>query len=351
MFLNSMLAALILYSTIAMAQADPEYLVFNPSNLKGSMKMTLGLPKKVNLSQDHVRALQKQGFLVERNQIFHVLDIKTPELGVKETMVWPLSLIQADKAHQLPNGKGQGVRICLVDTGVDQNRQGLQGVVLEGRNFLADGDPSDFSDSFPEHGTNLAEVIAGRPFGSFSGVAPEAKLVVAKVFDENGSGSMSSIIDALGYCMNRADVINMSFGGALDSEILSTIMTTVKERGITLIAAAGNTGERLIFPARDRSVIAVGVIDRDSKVPAYSSRDIRLGFVAPGHIIPVPDRHGKLVQVSGSSFSAAFATGVEAIRRSRGAAHLEFRDLGLPQPEQGAGLIDALMTAVSFRPE
>lgn len=170
---------------------------------------------------------------------------------MKETVVWPLSLIQADKAHQLPNGKGQGVRICLIDTGVDQNRQGLPGVVLEGRNFLADGDSSDFSDSFPEHGTNLAEVIAGRPFGSFSGVAPEAKLVVAKVFDENGAGSMSSIIDALGYCMNRADIINMSFGGAVDSEILSTIMTTVKERGVTLIAAAGNTGDTLIFPARE----------------------------------------------------------------------------------------------------
>ena len=130
---------------------------------------------------------------------------------------------------------------------------------------------------------------------------------------------------------------------------MSTLLKAIKDRGVSLFAAAGNTGASLVFPANDPSVIAVGAVDRDSKVPAYASRDVRLGFVAPGHNIPVPDKYGRLAQVSGSSFAVSFATGVEAIRRSRGTASLEFRDLGLPREEQGAGLIDALMTAVSFK--
>lgn len=348
--MKSMLGALVVYGTIVTAKADSEYLVFHPAAIKNSLKMTLELPKKMNLSHEQVTYLQQQGFLVEKNQKFYLLNDRAPDLGVKETTVWPLSLIQADKAHKLPNGQGQGVRICLIDSGVDQNRQGLRGVIREGRNFLAVGDPSDFSDSLSfEHGSMVAELVSGQPFGRFSGVAPQASLIVAKVIDENGSGSMSSIIDALGYCMNRADIISMGFGGETKSEIVSTLLKAIKDRGVSLFAAAGNTGASLVFPANDPSVIAVGTVDRDSKVPAYASRDVRLGFVAPGHNIPVPDKHGRLAQVSGSSFAVSFATGVEAIRRSRGTASLEFRDLGLPREEQGAGLIDALMTAVSFK--
>lgn len=330
---------------------DSEYLILPPQSKNFSFRMGIPRPTRALLNQEQVANLQRGGYLVERNQVFFPL-ASDPSLptGIKTNVVWPLALIQADKAHTLPQGKGEGVRICMIDTGIDQTHPGLRGTVLEGRNFISKSSSDDLSDAavFLNHGTKVAQVIVGQQQAGFEGVAPAAKLIIAKVFDENGA-TMDKIIDALGYCMNRADIINMSFGGdSAGSKILSSILNTLKLRGVTIFAAAGNNGGPLVYPAWDSSVSAVGVVDQFGKTPFYSAFDSRLGFVAPGHAIPIPDAHGNFTAMSGSSFAAAIASGIEAIRRSRGARQLEFRDLGIRPEQQGRGLIDALLTSVSL---
>jgi subtilisin len=332
---------------ISFANVNNEYLVLKPSNLIKSNRRTdpLNGPKKMTLSEEQVRALQTQGFLVEKNHTFQMVPGEVPTYGPKETIIWPLSLIQADKTHLLPNGKGQGVRICLINTGIDQTRLTLKGSVIEGRNFLPEGDPNDLSDAFLEYGTNIAQVMVGSPQGAFVGVAPEAKLVIAKVFDKQGA-TLDRIIEAITYCRSRSDILHLSFGGrSSESQILNSILANLRERGITIFAGGSNNGPNLTYPANNSSVVAVGSVDHKGHVPEFSARDARLGCVAPGIRILVPDITGRMREVSGPGYAAAMVVGVDAIRRSRGASRLHYRDLGLSPMEQGQGLIDALLTA------
>ncbi len=261
--------------------------------------------------------------------------------------VWPLEVMNVDRAHNLPNGQGEGVRICLIDTGVNLRHPALKDVIAEGTNFTPEGEPNNFED-MNGHGTWLATTIAGQPLAGMVGVAPKAKLVIAKILDKTGSGSFESVVKALEYCTKRADIINMSFGGVSNlSPQISELMAKMKLSGITLFAASGNiTGDKLSFPSSDDSVLAIASVSKDLQIPSFSPVSSKLAFVSPGVNIPVLMEDLTIKSYSGSSFSAAYSSGVEAIRRSRHQSTvLKARTLGYPANQQGQGLIDAYLSS------
>lgn len=278
----------------------------------------------------------------------HLADFSISQVmsgSAKGNETWPFRMIRADGVHSLPNGQGEGVKICLLATGVDTSWPALEGVVIEGKNFVVGQDSRDLAEPH-SYGSLLASVIAGQRQEHFVGVAPKAKIVVAKVFDGLGSTDVDTLIQGFDYCLQKSDVIYLGFGGSQNNVSMDSLFAQATLNGKTLIAAGGNGGASLCWPAKDKHVKAIGVVDQNMKVPSYSPKDSRLQFVAPGHQVPVWISQGKFKLVTGSGFSAAIVIGVEALRRSTGASSLRGYDLGLPTEQQGHGLIDAEATVL-----
>ncbi|MGE0634398.1 MAG: S8 family serine peptidase [Pseudobdellovibrionaceae bacterium] len=335
---------MLLVSSFASATAE-EYIV-SPKMIPFAFGKKEFSVKK--LTEAEAKDLGGQGFNIEKNSTVNIPGFESKETHILGEVVWPIGVIKADQAHKLENGRGKNVKICLIDTGINKKHPLVGSAILEGKSFVEGTEPSDISDSFLDHGTLVASLIVGRAHESFIGVAPEAQLIVAKAFAENGSSSMLQILNAFQYCMEKSNIINMSFGGGGSSPALSELMTQAHAKGITLVAASGNSPGLLSYPANDPAVIAVSFVNENGQTSPYSPTDSRISFVAPGIDIPVLNAALETKMLSGSSFSAAIVSGVEAIRRSRGAKSLVATPLPLPEDQQGHGLIDALATALNL---
>lgn len=308
-------------------------------NKKMLLFMLIMCSAKLAAGSEVLKVFQLPAYQEDRISSLMGLDVRP-----KSTVVWPLKFMNVDKVHSLPNGKGEGVKICLIDTGIDLLHPTLQGAVLEGRNFVPGESSANIYD-LNTHGTWIAQLIVGRSTGDFVGVAPESQLIVAKVFGEDGTTQLSVILDAFKYCMDKSvDIINMSLSGSQDSDELSKLMKMARNSGVTVVASAGNTGDDLGFPARDSSVLAVGAVSEDSQVPKFSPQSTKLSYIAPGVKVPVLSTNLDYIYLSGTSFSSAYLSGIDALRRSAGAKSLQARSLSIPFYLQGQGVIDAYLT-------
>lgn len=260
------------------------------------------------------------------------------------TSVWPLRMIKADFAHQ-QGYKGQGIKVCLVDSGVDKNHPALADAVEEGMNFSGEGLVDDYSDNIG-HGTAMATIIAGRSTMNITGVAPESKLVIAKVFDSMGGTSVDKLAKALNYCLSRAHVINLSLGGVIDQKPIEAILAQARKSGISVVAAAGNASV-LTYPASDASSLAIGAVDASGLIPSFSPVSMKLSYVAPGYNVPVLEKDLSISMASGTSFSTAYTSGAEAVRMSAQKRALSGRLTQDSIEKQGRGVIDLKLTLAS----
>jgi len=140
------------------------------------------------------------------------------------------------------NVTGAGVKVAVVDTGVDVNHPALGGAmgakVVGGYNFVDDN--NDLSDD-DGHGTAVSGIIAGNS-SAFKGVAPGAELLVYKVFNK-GETSTTLIVEALDQAStDGAKVVNLSLGGGFTSSSLNSLGQLLYSKGMELVAAIGNDG-------------------------------------------------------------------------------------------------------------
>ncbi len=198
------------------------------------------------------------------DQPVHIwLDASVPLIGVPR--VW------AD------GKRGHGVVVAVVDTGVDSSHPDLTGRVALTQDFSGEG----FQDNHG-HGTHVAGIIAGSGTssgGRYTGVAPEATLIAAKVLRSDGSGNMSDVMSGVEWAVEQgARVINLSLGadGSCDgTDALSQICDAAVERGAVVCVAAGNAGPAYYTigsPGCARRVITVGASDPSDYVASFSSR-------------------------------------------------------------------------------
>ncbi|MFE6825079.1 S8 family serine peptidase [Streptomyces sp. NPDC057690] len=173
---------------------------------------------------------------------------------------------------------GQGVRIAVLDTGVDETHPDLQGRQEAERNFTASPDAEDRVG----HGTHVASIAAGtgaKSGGTYEGVAPGARILDGKVLGDDGSGSESDIVAGLEWAAaQNADIVNLSLGGQdwygddLMEEAVNRLTT---ERGVLVVAAAGNEGPdagTVSTPASAEKALAVGAVDGNEAVAPFSGR-------------------------------------------------------------------------------
>jgi hypothetical protein len=257
-------------------------------------------------------------------------------------------------------GCGAGLRIGMVDSGVDARLPALAGQKLHQQSFLADGS----APASTEHGTAIAALLLGRPDPAHldgSGLLPAADLYAAAIFERHGErmeASAFAIAAALDWMVaEHVPVVNVSLSGE-DNALMALAVSRASERGTVLVAAAGNAGPTAspAYPAALPSVIAVTAVDKDKAILPEANRGDYVAFAAPGVRIWTPDPQGFGAYRTGTSFAAPFATAAVAAERMAGApadsGELRRRlaahaiDLGAPgkDPVFGYGLIQATGT-------
>jgi subtilisin len=265
---------------------------------------------------------------------------------------WGVARVNAPAAWS--SGQGSGVKVAVIDTGIDCTHPDLQCDFSAGQNILSPGsDPMDDN----EHGTHVSGTIAGRGNGAKGvlGVAPKATLIPVKVLDADGSGSLSDIVKGITWATSaRVDVINMSLGGPTGSTALQRAVAKAIGAGVVVVCAAGNSGPNpntVGFPGGYPGVIAVAASDNNDKVASFSSRGDAVGFIAPGVNITSTVPGGGYKQLSGTSMASPHVAGLAALAVERGASGADgvrsafaaaaTRLSGLDATEEGSGMIDA----------
>jgi subtilisin family serine protease len=140
---------------------------------------------------------------------------------------------------------GKGVKVAVLDTGVDATHPDLKGRIAGQKNFT---ETADTVDRFG-HGTHVAATIAGTGAaadGERRGVAPDADLLIGKVLDDDGYGSESEIIAGMEWAAANAPIVSMSLGGYSDDPANDPLTKAVDELtakdGALFVVAAGNDG-------------------------------------------------------------------------------------------------------------
>ena len=268
---------------------------------------------------------------------------------------WGVARLNAPQAWD--RGQGRGVRVAVIDTGVDCTHPDLQCDFASGVNILAPGtDPMDDN----EHGTHVSGTIAARQDGQgVVGVAPKATIVPVKVLDKDGAGSLSDIVKGINWATkNNVDVINMSLGGDAGNAALQRAVSKALAAGVVIVAAAGNSGpgpDTVGYPGGYPGVIAVAASDSADAVAKFSSRGSAVALIAPGVDIKSTVPGGGYATHSGTSMASPHVAGLAALaieRGARGPSGVREALLGTtkkicsaaacPGPtEQGSGIPDA----------
>ncbi|MBN2136863.1 MAG: S8 family serine peptidase [Sedimentisphaerales bacterium] len=181
---------------------------------------------------------------------------------------------------------GQGVKVCVVDTGIDHTHPDLLGKVVERYNSL-DGSDNSMDDN--GHGTHCAGIIASEGV-QYRGVSHDVSLMAAKVLDYSGSGFASDVVLGVQWCVEQeADVISLSLGeglysGTCDEDEMAQAVNSAVDAGVVVACAAGNDGDsaHMVSPACASKAIAVGAVDKIDNIASYSDGGIELDLVAPG---------------------------------------------------------------------
>ncbi|MFJ1868531.1 type VII secretion-associated serine protease mycosin [Streptomyces sp. NPDC088097] len=223
--------------------------------------------------------------------------------------------------------KGKGVRVAVIDTGVDRANPQLSGAldIGAGRDFL-DPKGGDGTNDTVGHGTKVAGLIAARPQEGtgFVGLAPEATIIPVRQNDGQGNGKVDTLIQAIDHAVAKgAQVINISQDTdvplAPDSDLGKAVRRALDAKAV-VVASAGNDGlggqKRRTYPAAFPGVLAVASSDRNNERAAFSQPGDFIGIAAPGvDMVSTVPGFGQCVD-NGTSFSAPYVAGVAALLRA-----------------------------------
>lgn len=284
-------------------------------------------------------------------------DQKTAVVTEGDPAQYALAKLRLPEAHGLAHGNG--VIVAVIDSAIDADHPELAGSIT------ASFDALDSKSEPHVHGTGIAGAIVAH--ARLMGSAPSAKILAIRAFGvTQGTAESASftILKSLDYAAaHGAQIINMSFAGPKDA-LVSRGIAAAAAKSIVMVAASGNAGPKSppLHPAADAQVIAVSATDADDRLFAASNRGSHVAVAAPGVDIFLPAPNGKYQMTSGTSFSAAYISGLAALvleRRPtltpaevRAILTTSARDLGAPGRDDlfGAGEADACR-AVQVVPE
>ncbi|NJL00213.1 MAG: S8 family serine peptidase [Spirulinaceae cyanobacterium SM2_1_0] len=239
---------------------------------------------------------------------------------------WNFQSINLEKAWD--ETKGAGVTVAVIDTGVSRVPDLKQTEFVPGYDFVHDSveTPDDVG-----HGTHVAGTIAQSTDNSYgvAGIAYEAKIMPLKVLAADGGGTVSDIAEAIKFAADHdATVINLSLGGAGESKLLEEAVNYAYDRGVVVVAAAGNENRNSAsYPARYPHVISVAALDSTGKKADYSNFGAGVDIAAPGgggegrilqNTIDPETGEAIFASFQGTSMAAPHVAGVAALLKASG---------------------------------
>ncbi|MFQ5860631.1 MAG: S8 family serine peptidase [Dehalococcoidia bacterium] len=238
---------------------------------------------------------------------------------------WGVKRIGAGVVHDGGN-KGTGVKVAVIDTGIDDTHPDLDANYAGGYDFV-NNDPDPMDDH--GHGTHVAGTVAAEDNGvGVVGVAPEARLYALKVLSASGGGYWSDIIAAMQWAVdNGIQVANLSLGSSTNpGGTVQAAFDNAEAAGILTVAAAGNSGNpkgkgnSVVWPARYNSVIAMAATDSNDNRASFSSTGDQVELAAPGVAVNSTLLGGGYGQKSGTSMASPHGAGTAALVIATGIA-------------------------------
>jgi hypothetical protein len=280
-----------------------------------------------NINEEAIRLFKNKGCLIKhklRNSIsFDCPESIVSELDVRQSRIFNImdlaasGQIEADKVWA-DGITGNGIKVAVLDTGIDTDHPELQDSYLGGYDFVN-------NDSSPEddngHGTHVAGIITSNGTNKVNskGVAPGAGIYMYKVCNSSGQCYEDDIAAAIEEVPETdAKIMSISIGGGsfrgedCDNDSLAAKVNWLVNQGVTVVAAAGNDGQGVSSPGCASAVIGVGAVDTSNNVPYWSGRGKSLDITAPGVNIYSSTING-YTNMSGTSMAAPHIAGVAAL--------------------------------------
>lgn len=266
-----------------------------------------------------------------------------------EYLDWGVQRVRAHGAWGRTDGAG--VKVAVIDTGVDRDHPDLVGAIAGGYNAVDPAAPQAWDDD-QGHGTHVAGTIAAQSneVGGV-GVAPGARIYAVKVLDRRGRGRISTVIAGIAWAAeNGMQVANLSLGAPRGEPPLHAAIRAAVNAGVVVVAAAGNSGGAVGFPGGYPEAICVAASDRHDRVASFSSRGPEVDLIAPGVDIRSARKDGGWRNLSGTSMATPHVAGLAALAIANGVPPAGVRQTlvgaasplrGLNASLQGAGMVDA----------
>ena len=328
--------------------------------------------------QEITTTKEKRIRYAEPNYIVTILHTPNDPLYTSQ---WGPESIKADRAWDTQQGSS-GVKIAIVDTGIDYTHDDLGNYVSGGYDWVSNDDNPMDDHGHGTHCAGIATAVSDNSVG-IAGIA-QVQVMAEKVLGADGRGYTSDVAEGIVHAADEgASVISMSLGSSSSSVTMEDACQYAYDHGCLIVAAAGNSNGSVIYPAAYDSVVAVGALNQDSK--RCDSSDWRPGrgscygpeleLMAPGNdimsTVPSFDNATGYEEKSGTSMAAPHVAGVAALVWSNCPAfnntdvreHLNYTadDIGDPGWDQyyGWGRVDAeeaigcesLIPDISFDPE
>ena len=227
-------------------------------------------------------------------------------------------LIKLPQAYRLAPNLGDGVKVAVIDSGIDLSHPAFQGKLVPGKDFV-DGDNTpqeagSVGQAGYGHGTSVAGIVLQ--------VAPKAKIMPLRVLDADGRGDTDRVAQAMNWAItNGARVINLSLGTLNDlsydanQDALRRMLGVARDRNVFVVASTGNTGDtRVTAPAKYAreypNLVSVSSVGSSGAKSPFATYGGSLELVAPGERIFGPAPGGQRSFWSGTSMATPVVTGV-----------------------------------------
>lgn len=346
------------HTLVTTAEAEPSIIAAEPERMVYAMPITA----PTQAPTEFYPAFRSDEDVVARHSRAEMAAAQGPAWD-EQTFTWGLQAIRANLSHLT----GRGVKVAVLDTGVDTDHPDLVHCIEETMSFVLGESVEDTHG----HGTHCIGTVAGPKNPQQQpryGVACDARILAGKVLSSSGTGTDGQILAGMAWAVARgARVISMSLGahvrkGELFPQVYEILAKRALERGTVIIAAAGNDSSRpeeiepVSRPANCPSILAVGALDK-AIAPAFFSnggingRGGEVDIAAPGWQVRSAKPGGGYTDKSGTSMATPHAAGVlallaEAMPQASAAdliAALKAGAFPLTQPvrDVGAGLLQA----------